>query len=178
MRVRSRGKSFETVADSDGAFAFYDLPRGTYEFDPDLPPGTTLYWYIGGEKHLRPVDLDGAGCRKENIEVFSSGSIEGRVLGSNNQPFSEVSVYLVPVSTLDLSNRWRLYWESQSKQGVFKFVHVPPGEYLVLVNPEDSTTDNFPYRRTFHPGVHDRSEAGVITVSPGQQVNNVDIQLR
>ena len=64
------------------------------------------------------------------------------------------------------------------KDGFFRFVHIPPGEYLVLVNPDDSQTADFPFRRTFHPGVHDRSAATVITVRAGEQIKDADIWLQ
>ena len=47
--------------------------------------------------------------------------------------------------------------EYQGKQDFFKFVHITSGEYLIVVNPDDSLDPKFPYRRTFFPGVHDRA---------------------
>jgi hypothetical protein len=35
-----------------------------------------------------------------------------------------------------------------------------------------------PHRRTFHPGVHDRSAATIINVRAGEQINDADIWLQ
>jgi len=178
VRVKSDGGSYETRADMAGLYAFYGLPKGRYEFAPDLPQGTTLSWYIGSDRPPADFKLTGTGCEARNIEVFSSGSIQGRVLDSSNNLLSHALVYIVPTATKVLPKERRLYWVSQGKEGHFKFVHIPPGEYLILVNPEDSQTAEFPYPRTFHPGVHDRSAASVITVRAGEEIKDADIQLQ
>ena len=53
VRVKEDGKVYETPADAEGLYSFYDLPSGQYEFAPDLPSGTTLSWFIGSD---RPAD--------------------------------------------------------------------------------------------------------------------------
>jgi hypothetical protein len=72
-----------------------------------------------------------------------------------------------------------MYWDfqQQGKEG-FKFVHLPPGRYLLVVNPEDASRPDFPYPRTFYPGVHDRESATVITIRAGEQNKDSDIQLK
>ncbi len=178
VRVKSEQGAFETQADSEGLYAFYGLPKGRYEFTPDLPPGTTLSWYIGSDSTLPPVELSGSGCQERNIQVFAAGSIQGRVLDASNSFLPDALVYIVPVAEKVLQNRQRLYSASQSKEGFFKFVHIPPGEYLVLVNPDDSRTPEFPFQRTFHPGVQDRDAATLVTLRAGERIEGVDIRLQ
>ena len=179
VRVRSEGRSYQTHANAEGLYAFYDLPGGRYEFAPELPQGTTLSWYIGSDSPPGPFELKGSGCQERDIEVFASGSIQGRVLDSSKRALPHAFVYIIPAALKVLpQERRQLYWESQGKEGFFRFVHIPPGEYLVLVNPDDSQTADFPYRRTFHPGVHDRSAATVITVRAGEQIKDADIWLQ
>lgn len=178
IRVRSASRSREIRADAEGVYAFYDLPRGKYQFDADLPPGTKISWYIGSERPEAPFEITGIGCQERDIAVFPKGSIQGRVLDSSNRPLPHVFVYIIPAAMKGLPRERQLYWESQGKEGFFKFVHIPPGEYLVLVNPEDLKNAKLPYGRTFHPGVRDRSEARVITVRAGEQVKDVDILLQ
>jgi hypothetical protein len=47
VRVKEDGKVYETRADADGLYSFYDLPPGQYQFAPDLPSGTTLLGSLG-----------------------------------------------------------------------------------------------------------------------------------
>jgi hypothetical protein len=177
VRVKADGKAYETRADSEGLYAFYDLPSGRYEFAPDLPPGATLSWYIGSDKPLMPFQLNAGACQERNIEVFPNGSIQGRIFDSSNKLLPHAFVYIVPADQKVLPERRQLYWESQGKEGYFKFVHIPPGKYLILVNPDDSRNPAFPYRRTFYQGVHDRASAAVITLRRGEQIKDVDIRL-
>jgi hypothetical protein len=177
VRARADGKLYETHADSNGLYAFYNLPPGRYEFVPDLPSGTTLSWYIGSDDPPTAVQLNAGACQEHNIEVFASGSIQGRVVDSLNKPLSHAFVYVIPAGQVPLPNERELYWASQGEQGFFKFVHIPPGKYLIFVNPEDSAKPDFPYRRTFYPGAHDREAAAIITVRGGEQISNLEIRL-
>jgi hypothetical protein len=177
VRVKSDGTVYETRADGYGLYEFYNLPSGKYEFAPDLPPGTTLSWFIDSDAPQTPFELRAGACQERNIEVFASGSIQGRILGSSNKLLPQAFAYIVPADKTVLPKENELYWRSQDKEGFFKFVHIPPGEYLIVVNPDDSENPAFPYRRTFYPGAHDRASARIITVHGGEQIKDVDIRL-
>jgi hypothetical protein len=177
VRVTVNGTAYETQADATGFYAFYDLPPGKYQFVPDLPPGTTLSWFIGSDEPLAPFDLPAHACEAHNIEVFASGSIQGRILDSSDKPLKSAFAYIVPAHEKALPKKSQLYWEYQGKEDFFKFVHLPPGEYLIVVNPEDSLNPEFPYRRTFYPGVPDRASASIITILGGEQIKDADIRL-
>ena len=178
IRVKAGGRVYATPADNEGFYAFYSLPSGKYEFAPDLPPSTTLSWFIGSDKPLAPFELHAGACQLRNIEVFASGSIQGRILDASGKPLRSAFAYIVPTSENVLPKQGKLYWEYQGKENFFKFVHIPPGEYLIVVNPDDSLDPDFPYRRTFYPGVHDRASAAIITIRGGEQIKDADIQLQ
>lgn len=109
VRVKVDGRSFETVADAGGFYAFYGLPAGSYEFDPDLPPGTTLSWFIGSDKPLIPFELGTSGCQVRNIEVFARGSIQGRILDSSGKPLHSAFAYIIPAVEKVLPKEAQLY---------------------------------------------------------------------
>ena len=177
VRVKAGGSVYETHADAEGIYEFYDLPSGKYEFAPELPPGSTLSWFIGSDRPQVPFELSAAACVERNIEVFASGSIQGHIFDSSNKLVREAFAYIVPADKNVIPKKRQLYWESQDKEGFFKFVHIPPGEYLIVVNPDDSQDPSFPYKRTFYPGVHDRAAAKIIAVHGGEQIKDVDIRL-
>jgi hypothetical protein len=178
VRVKTGERIYETQADADGIYAFYGLPSGKYEFAPDLPPGTALSWFIGSDKPPTPFELHERGCQLHDMEVFASGAIQGRILDASGKPLASAPAYIVPAGEKVLRKRGRLYWEYQDgRQDFFKFVHLPPGEYLIVVNPDDSVDPKFPYRRTFFPGVHDRASAATITIRGGEQIKDADIRL-
>jgi hypothetical protein len=143
VRVRTDWGVYKTQADSDGLYAFYDPAAGRYEFAPELPQGTTLSWFIGSDRPQLPFQLSGTGCQERNIEVFASGSIQGRILDSANKALPHAFVYIVRADEKVLPKERQLYWESQGKEGSFKFVHIPPDRYLVLVKPDDSHSLTF-----------------------------------
>ncbi len=177
VRVKEDGKVYETRADAEGLYSFYDLPPGQHEFAPDLPSGTILSWFIGSNKPAVPFELNAHACQERNIDVFASGSIQGRILDSSNKLLPEALVYIVTAEATVLPKEHQSYWESQGKEGFFKFVHIPPGRYFILVNPDDSLNPGFPYRRTFYPSAHDRASAAIIAVRGGEQIKNADIRL-
>jgi hypothetical protein len=177
VRVKAGGRTYQAEADSEGLYAFYNLPSGRYEFAPDLPAGTTLSWFIGSDKPLAPFDLRAGTCQERNVEVFASGSVEGRILDSANEPLPQAFVYIVPAEEGALPKAQQMYGEFQDKKGFFKFVHIPPGKYLIVVNPDDSRKPDFPYLRTFYPNAHERASAGIVTLGGGEQLTGVDIHL-
>jgi hypothetical protein len=177
VRVKAGESVYDTRADAEGLYAFYDLPSGKYEFAPDLPLGTTLSWFIGSDKAPIPFELHAGACQVRNVEVFASGAIQGRILDASGKPLGSAFAYIVPAGEKLLPKKSKLYWEYQGRQDFFKFVHIPPGEYLIVVNPDDSLDPKFPYRRTLFPGVHDRASAATITIRGGEQIKDADIRL-
>jgi hypothetical protein len=180
VRVKGDGKVYESWSDGGGRFTFYDLPSGRYEFAPDLPAGTALSWFIGSDRPLEAFEVKSGTCQERNIEAYASGSIQGRVLDASNKLVSVAQVFILPADQELPSEGRKMYWEfqQQEKEGFFKFVHLPPGRYVLVVNPEDASRPDFPYPRTFYPGVHDRESAAVVTIRAGEQINGSDIHLQ
>lgn len=177
VRMRVDGKVYETRADAAGIYAFYGLPSGKYQFAPDLPTGTTLSWFMGSDDPLLPFELHAGACQMEDIDVFPSGAIEGRILDESGTPLKSAFAYIIPADEKVLPEHRKLYWEFQGKEDFFRFVHLPPGEYLIVVNPDDSVDPSFPYRRTFFPGVHDRASATTLTIRGGERITDADIHI-
>lgn len=178
VRVKAGRGVYEARSDAAGLFEFYGLPSGEYSFVPDLPPNTTLSWYIGSDRPPGSFELRAGACEERNIDVFASGSVQGRILDSSGKLLPHAFVYILPADQKMLPESRQLYWDSQGKEGFFKFVHIPPGEYVVFVNPEDSLDPAFPYRQTFHPGVRDRASATIISMRGGEKLKEVDIRLK
>jgi hypothetical protein len=111
------------------------------------------------------------------MEVFSSGAIQGRILDASGKPLESAFAYIVPAGERVLPKQSTLYWEYQGGQDFFRFVHIPPGEYLIVVNPDDSLDPKFPFRRTYFPGVHHRMSAATITIRGGEEIKDVDIRV-
>lgn len=178
VRVQANGSVYETQSDGAGLYSFYSLPAGQYEFAPDLPPGTKLSWYINSDRPLAPFPVTAGGCQERDIEVFASGSIQGRILDERGQPLSYARVYIQAADQNLPSEEFKRYSASQTQESLYKFVHLPPGRYLLTVNPDDKQDPSFPYSRTYYPGVADRESARVLTIQNGEQIVDADIRLK
>ncbi len=99
-------------------------------------------------------------------------------MDSSNKLLPYARVYIIPAEDKRLPQRGQGYSEGQGKNGFFKFVHIPPGKYLIVVNPEDAQRPDFPYHRAFYPGVHDRETATILTIRGGEQIKDADIRLK
>jgi hypothetical protein len=177
VRAKTGNTEYQTQSGADGLYAFYDLPSGKYTFAPDLPSGTTLSWFIGSDDPPASFELHAGACQMHDIDVFPSGTIQGRILDASGKPLGSAFAYIVPAGESVLPKSAKLYWEYQGKHDFFKFVHIPPGEYLIVVNPDDSRDPKFPYGRTFFPGVHDRAAASIITIQGGEQIKDAEMRL-
>jgi hypothetical protein len=169
VRVRSGEDSFETVADADGVYAFYDLPRGKYDYAAELPQGMVLTGYVGTEEPPRAVGVTESGCQMAELSVTSRGSIAGRLVDEAGRPVPGVWVAVAPAEK-QLSPGERLYSERSDAKGEFRLLHIPPGDYVLAVNPTDELHNGFPYRRTPYPGV--------VRVAAGEQVTGAEIRLK
>jgi len=178
IRVKANGKVYETRADADGIYEFYDLPSGHYEFDPALPPDTTASWYLQRELTPDQLELKAGICHQHDISLFTGGSISGRLLDQAGKPIPHTTVYIVSAGANVLPKASQVYWVSEAKNGMFKFDHVPTGKYWLIVNPEDSLSAGFPYHRTFYPGTTDQNLAGTIELNGGDEIRNADIRLQ
>jgi hypothetical protein len=169
---------YEARSDADGLYEFYNLPSGKYELAPELPPNKTFSRYMRGDKPHPPIELTGGRCKEYDIHLFASGSIEGRVFSASNNPISpDARVYIIPSDQKVLPKRFEMHSEAQEMNGHFRFLHLPPGNYLILVNPDDKRRADFPHERTFYPGVRDRASAGIITIRGGEQIKDANIRL-
>ena len=170
LRVKWGNSVHRAVSDSEGIYAFYDLPSGRHAIAADLPRGLSL-----------PAARDdafgwdsGSSCQLRNLIASHSGSIRGRVLDPSGKPLPRASIYLAPARS---ERPGRYYPATQDGPGFFIFKELPPGQYVLVVNPEDSRESWFPYPRTFYPGVADRAAAGVINLGPGEEFKNADIRV-
>ena len=122
--------------------------------------------------------MEGGKCIEHNIPVFPSGFIQGQIRDSANRVLPYARVYILPAGKNLPRDENQLYSVGQGKQGYFKFLYLPPGRYTILVNPSDKARPDFPYSRTYYPGVRDQASAGIITLKEGEQIKGIDVRLK
>jgi hypothetical protein len=168
VRVRSGSKSFETKTDEHGAYAFPNLPNGTYQVSADLPPnleiGATL-----GDYPIRPFELTPEESYERNLSALPKGRITGTVRQADGTPLDHgyVHLYVLDPRRADQQNgldAWQGAPRESQPWHPFEFNHLPPGDYVVSFSG--------------HYGLPDTENARVIHLSDGQQVTGADIYLK
>jgi len=175
LRLRSRYDRFQTNTNADGAFTFYDVHEGEYNFTASLPPRTELTQKPGAGG-LTPFKIPNGACYEYDVDALPTGHIRGNVLGPNGKPVQLASLELYREGNYSDSRPG--LWGFQGATGFFDFDHVGPGEYVLVFNRQNRADPNTPFPRTFYPGVSDIADAKPIRLKDGQQLSNVVLRLK
>lgn len=155
-------KNFEAKTNSEGKYIISGLPPGTYKVRIDLPDGLSIY---NPETEVKVYDR---GCGEAFFLVEPDTRLTGKVLDAQGMSAADVLMELVPINRED--NAYPSYVRTD-KEGRYVMKLLKPGRYHLgvrIVGSADSTY--VPYPQTYYPGVKDRSQATVITISEGQRI--------
>lgn len=178
LELKSEDHEFDAATDSRGVFTFYGLPKGQYRFAAQLPSNLELAQTIVDDP-LPSIKLPANACYEYDLTALPTGSIQGHVFGPDGK--------LLPYAPLELFRPDRYpfngypaeVWmgSQESDTGYFKFNHVAPGDYIIIYNDEDRLAPDWPFHRTFYPGVSDFAHAGRIHVGAGDHLTNIDFRV-
>jgi hypothetical protein len=174
LKLRSKDDRFATSTGPDGAYSFYDVHAGEYQYTADLPARFefTQKTLKGG---LPAFKIPTGACYEYNVDALPTGKIHGSVLGPDGKPLKIASVELYRSDRFDESHPG--LWSFQGDNGKFEFDHIGPGEYLLVFNRMNRLDPNSPYARSFFPGESDPASARLIKMKDGQQLLNANIKL-
>jgi len=178
--------SLTATTDADGRYRITNLTRGLYRITVYAPA-----YVIEGDSHLSPesgktVDVaEGDEIENLNFSLVRGGVITGKVTDESGKP-----VIAQGVGAFRLDNQGRrdnaaagemLRWQTDDR-GVYRIFGLESGRYIVGVgaSTEDALQpvgNRGTYRRTYHSDAVDESNAKVIEVKPGGEVENVNITL-
>jgi hypothetical protein len=174
----------ELFTDSEGKYEFKRLPKGTYRIRAELPAYLSYDEGYGEQK----IKVNGHECVPLDISGRRKGRIAGRVLDMNGKPLDFVALSIIPAD----ASREEILAEEKDKvvrsrsytngEGRFLFLHVPPGRYLLIINPTDvewsRANKGAPVLpRLFYPGVSDVGGATVIVVGNDDEPREHDFRL-
>lgn len=182
--------SRETAAtDSAGHFVFSNLDAGTYSVQaaadgyatqqPTPPPA--------GQIGMTATVSVSAGEARTGVvlHLTQAGNVSGRVMGSNGEPVANMEVTLLHPNYSVLGMGMGQMGSAQTNdKGEYRVFWAPPGRYYlsvgsptrpVLLNATTGTTAKYP--QTFYPGTKDMSAAAQIEITPGGDLNGVDVRL-
>lgn len=174
LHFSSSKKSVTVKTASDGTFAIHDLTPGKYKITAELSSGLVLAQTILDDP-LPPLEIDASSCVHTDIEALPTARIRGQLIG-DGRPRWGAAVELFSVDRY--TPRQRGWWEFvDEKKKYFEFNHVAPGEYILVFNDQDRLDTDVPFPRTFFRNAPDLTRAEHITVAPGAQLLNEDIEL-
>lgn len=162
------GKQISTVSGEDGRFEFRERLSGRYTvraaLSKELPAAAPQ------EVVVPPGD-----CVGVVLQASVLGRIQGRVLEADGEPAQSLQLSLIPVrGKPELESAGELYL---LEEGRFEERFVPPGDYLLAVNPGGLSIDGSPYPPIFYPAASSPEAAQRITVRPSETVELRDFHL-
>lgn len=189
LSIRQGDKVWEVFEDSNGVYEIYGLPEGEYGIEPELHDGwkistvsTRKSQYIVSGKYTDinpnnpieriPVLLKKGRHAPMNILVVPSNAVHGRLLSPSGQPMENVCLELHRV---DEKNNFNV--GCTDKNGIFNINEIAEGDYVLVVHGSGDTTSNTPFRKLYYPGVADRKEAIVFSITPGRVHNDIDFRI-
>ncbi len=173
VTIEGNGKQYDVVTGGDGRFQKDKLPAGSYKVRAELPDNLSKV----AEKQV--VVAEGR-CAGAAFVTTSLGSAKGRLLTDEGEPASKLDVKLIPADTEGKEEEWRGREISSytDKDGRYIFSQIPSGQYVVVVNYKGQPGQfDPPYPRTYLPGTSDPSQATVLTIAEGQEIEAVDFRL-
>ena len=155
-------KPLETKTDPAGKYTVSGLPPGTYKVKIDLPTGLSIY---NPEVEVKVHDR---GCGQAFFFVEPDTRLAGKVLDAQGMSAADVLMELVPVSRE--GNAYPAYVRTD-KEGRYEMKLLRPGRYHLGVRIAGSAGATYvPFPQTYYPGVKERSQATVITVTEGELI--------
>lgn len=162
------GERFSAVTDENGWFEIRERLSGPYTVraavTEGLPPAAS-----------QEVVVPAGRCTGVWLRASVLGRVQGRVLEATGKPPRSLRLSLVPLrGKPEVAAAGEAY---TVEEGAFEFHDVPPGDYLLAVNPAGPSSFGPPYPPTFYPSASTPEAALAITVRPSETVELRDLQL-
>jgi hypothetical protein len=186
IKIIGPKKTYQVKTDSHGVFEIYDLPPGKYLIEPEVPAGYKIDpFMIRYSPSVVRNDSDEPELKKKQVAITLEPKkhagvdiafeidnvVRGKVLDPQGKPMVGACV------TLRLSEA-RLGgggFDCTDERGIFEITSVPGGSYIVVVNDGGKLSSREPFRTLYYPNVSERERAAIITIGPGESINDINI---
>lgn len=162
------GERFAAVSDQEGRFVIRERLSGPLMVRAILPEGLS-------PAASQEVVVPAGGCAGVVLQVSVLGRLHGRVVEADGKPAQSLRLSLIPLRERpEGASAGEIY---SREDGTFEAREIPPGEYLIAVNPRGPSLYGPPYPPTFYPAASTPEGALPIKVRPAETVELRDLQL-
>lgn len=179
MTLRSDENVLETMTDSSGNYAFFEVPAGKYQVGAEVPNNYEVAQTILAQP-VPPITMPANACYEHDVEVLPTGRIHGKVIGPDgkNLSYAAVDLYRAARYSADAHLNSMAWFESQdAKRPEFVFEHVATGDYILVYNDAERIEPIAPYPRMFYPGVREFKQAQIIHLEEGQDLGGLEFRV-
>lgn len=175
VRITGMGRNLEVKTDEYGLYEVYGLPPGQYRIEPERIKGhrpTVNYSSI--QTDIASAALLGKGHSELDFSFGIDNAISGRITGADGKPIDHMMLKLLPAA-----GKPREYFNESAfseKDGTFRFEDIPAGKYVIVGNPDNRVTAEYPYPRFYSSGTEMRGSATEITIGPGEFLDGYTVK--
>ena len=162
------------TTDASGEYRISNLPAGTYR----LMPHAMAFTLENEQATAALIVGEGETIEDINFALVPGGVITGKITDAEGNPLIEENITLTPVDDKSDYVRSQVGGVYTDDRGVYRAFGLRAGKYRVAAGyPEQNVPGmgRHGYRQTFHPSTTDEAKATVIEVSPGGEVDDVNI---
>jgi hypothetical protein len=200
VRISSADIGTKTAfTDAQGRYEFKDLPAGRFSVTVSKSGFVTMqYGQTRPFEPGRPIELvDGQVMEKTDIALPRGSAVSGRILDEFGEPVADA---IVTAMRMQYSGGRRKLMPSghgstTNDLGQFRLFGLPPGEYYVSATVRSAepmmfdmlgasrsgptgSNNNSGYAATYYPGTPNPGEAQRLSLSVGQEMSSIDIQMQ
>jgi uncharacterized protein (DUF2141 family) len=137
-------RALPVAADGEGRFFFRDLPRGRFELSASAPGYLKANPFgarrAGGTSQAIELQ-DGERLKDITIAMWKPAEISGEITDEAGEPLPNAQVFAMPVLPGSGEARFgQTRGDVTDDRGVFRFIGLPPGRYIVGVASVYTTT--------------------------------------
>jgi hypothetical protein len=175
-------KTYEVYTDMNGVYEMYGLAPGKYSIRPEIPLGLKLHFPMPNgpityvDKTQWQLDLHEKSCGGSDFVLMSDTSIKGKVYGADGKPLPDVCLELRPAYRK--AGPYFRVSDCTDHKGSYKLDDMPPGNYVIVINPDGKMGSADPVPRTiYYPGTFEWDKASIIRIVAGSHLQNYDIHI-
>ncbi len=159
------------TTDSAGVYELNDLEPGDYTLHLPTPDTQTVGFFEDTSRVV--IHVDNGGLVERNFALYWDGRIEGKVTDDSGTP-ARAQIKLVSADDRHIPGYVHEFVETAA-DGSYQFRRVPPGRYLVVMNPDGPDNDG-PHDIQYYPDAVRRENAHVIELAGGQRLGGISFR--